>query len=161
MIKSIKVVNPKGEALVLELTNPEKSGLFVQSIEGLGPPKATINGSELATTDGMYYTSARVTYRTIVFNLGMMSRDRESELGPLSIEQSRHLTYVYFPLKKRIRMEFETDIRTVYTYGYVESNEPNIFAEEEACSISVVCPDPSPSPDLLERRQCRRPSSQL
>lgn len=142
MIKSVTITNPKGEALVLELTNPEKSGMYVQSIEGLGPPKATINGNELATMDGMYFSSARAESRNIIFNLGMLSRDRDSLYGPLSIEESRKLTYRYFPLKKEIKVTVVTDSQVLFTNGYVESNEPNIFSKDEACTISVVCPNP-------------------
>lgn len=142
MIYSVKITNPKGEALELELTNPEKSGLIVRRIEGLGPPKANINGQELANTDGMVYTSSRADTRNIVFTLRMFARDKKSKYGRLSIEESRHLTYRYFPLKKQITMSFKTDTRTVYTTGYVESNEPDVFSSEEEATISVICPDP-------------------
>lgn len=142
MIHSVTITNPKGEALELELTNPEKSGLIVRRIEGLGPPNANINGQELANTDGMVYTSSRADTRNIVFTLRMVSRNKLSKYGRLSIEESRHLTYRYFPLKKKITMTFKTDTRTVYAIGYVESNEPDIFSQEEETSISVICPDP-------------------
>lgn len=52
MIKSLTVTNPKGESLKLELTRPGLSGLAVKSIDGLGPPQASINTSEIATMDG-------------------------------------------------------------------------------------------------------------
>lgn len=142
MLHSITVTNPKGEALELELTNPEKSGLSVRSVEGLGPPQVTVNGQELANTDGMIYTSTRADTRNIVLTLGMVQRDKTSKYGRLSIEESRHLTYRYFPLKKKVTITFKTDTRTVYTTGYVESNEPNIFSKDETADISVVCPDP-------------------
>lgn len=142
MIYSVTIKNPKGETLELELTNPEKSGLIVKRIEGLGPPNANINGQELANTDGMIYSSSRADTRNIVFTLRMLARDKLSKYGRLSIEESRHLTYRYFPLKKRITMTFKTDTRTVYAIGYVESNEPDIFSSEEETSISVICPDP-------------------
>lgn len=142
MIKSVTITNPKGEALELELTNPEKSGLIVKSIEGLGPPKATINGQELATSDGMYYSSARAQARQVIFTLAMYDRDVNSPYGALTIEQSRHLTYQYFPLKKEITIHIHTDTRIIYCKGYVESNNPNIFSKEEEAVISVLCPDP-------------------
>lgn len=142
MIKSVTVTNPKGEALVLELTNPEKSGLIVKNIEGLGPPKATINGQELATADGMYYSSARAQTRQIIFTLAMFERTIDSKYGRLSIEESRHLTYQFFPLKKEVTIHINTDTRVLYCKGYVESNEPAIFSKEESAVISVVCPDP-------------------
>lgn len=142
MIRSVTITNPKNEALVLELTNPEKSGLMVSKIEGLGSPKASINGQEMATDDGMIYSSARANTRNIIFTLYMMERNALSPFGPLTIEQSRRLTYRYFPLKKKIRITVSTDDQTLYCEGYVESNEPSIFEEREFTTISVICPDP-------------------
>lgn len=142
LIQKVRVTNPKGEVLELELTNPEKSGLIVANIEGLGPPTASINGQEMATADGMIFSSARASTRNVVFTLAMLSRDASSKYGALSIEQSRHLTYRYFPIKKEIKMEFITDVRTTYCTGHVETNNPVIFSQEEYTQISVICPDP-------------------
>lgn len=145
MIKSIKVTNPKGESLVLDLFHPEKSGLIVRSISGLGPPKANINSTDLATADGALYSSARASTRNIVFNLQFM-------FAP-TIEDSRQLTYKYFPLKKLVKIEVETDNRNLETSGYVESNQPDIFSREETTQISIVCLDPffyDPNPSVTQ-----------
>lgn len=142
MLYSVTVTNPKGEALELELANPEKSGLAVANVEGLSPPKATINGQQIATVDGMMYSGARAESRNIVFTLVMQSRDANSSYGLLSIEDARHLTYRYFPLKKKINMAFRTDSGVYYIDGYVESNEVPIFSSEEYAQISVICPNP-------------------
>lgn len=142
MIKKIVVTNPKGQTLDLELTDPEKSGLAVVKVEGLGPPKANINGQEMASADGMFYSSARAETRNVIFTLEMRSRDKDSPNGYLSIEEARHLTYIYFPLKKEITITVYTDSQVLYTKGYVESNEPDIFSRQERAVISVICPDP-------------------
>lgn len=145
MIKSIKVTNPKGESLVLDLFHPEKSGLIVKSISGLGPPKANINSTDLATADGALYSSARASTRNIVFNLQFM-------FAP-TIEDSRQLTYKYFPLKKLVKIEVETDNRSLETSGYVESNSPDIFSKEETTQISIICLDPffyDPNPSTTQ-----------
>lgn len=134
MIKSIIVTNHNGESLKLDLFHPEESGLIVKSISGLGPPKANINSTDLATADGAIYSSARASTRNIVFNLQFM-------FAP-TIEDVRQKTYKYFPLKKKITIEVETDNRSLSTEGYVESNEPNIFSQEESTQISIVCVDP-------------------
>lgn len=134
MIKSITVINPKGESLELDLFHPEKSGLIVKSITGLGPPKANINSTDLATADGALYSSARASTRNIVFNLQFM-------FAP-TIEDVRQKTYKYFPLKKEVTIRVETDNRSLSTEGYVESNEPDIFSQEESTQISIVCVDP-------------------
>ncbi len=145
MIKSIKVTNPKGESLVLDLFHPEKSGLIVRSISGLGPPKANINSTDLATADGALYSSARASTRNIVFNLQFMFTP--------TIEDSRQLTYKYFPLKKLVKIEVETDNRSLETSGYVESNSPDIFSREETTQISIICLDPffyDPNPSVTQ-----------
>ena len=134
MIKSLTVTNPTGESIRLELTRPEKSGFYIENIEGLGPANATVNITESATVDGGYYTSSHVSTRNIVLTLGFLY-----EKG---IEDMRHESYRYFPLKKQIKLLIETDNRTCMTHGYVESNEPNIFSERETTQISILCPDP-------------------
>lgn len=134
MIKSLTVTNHMGESLTLELASPEKSGLVVQSIDGLGPSKATINSSELATFDGSIFNSARATERNIVIKLLMLDAP--------TVEDSRQKTYRYFPVKKQIKLEIETTNRKVETSGYVESNEPDIFSNQESTQISIICHDP-------------------
>lgn len=134
MIKSITVENPKKESLVLELSNPEPSGLYVKSVEGLGPGKSTVNVNEIATSDGGVFASSRMGARNIILTLGMM-------FGP-TIEDSRHKTYKYFPIKKKVKLTIETDYRISIIEGWVESNEPDIFSEEETAQISIICPNP-------------------
>lgn len=134
MIKSIKVTNHLGESITLELGRPEKSGLAITSIEGLGPGKATINTSKISTRDGSLYNSARADNRNIVINVRYLWKD--------SIEDARQMSYKYFPLKQKVNLVIETANRTVETDGYVESNEPNIFSEASDADISIICPFP-------------------
>ena len=134
MIKSLTITNHLGESIELELGAPEKSGLFISQIEGLGPPKATVNTSDMATNDGSIFNSSRVGQRNIVLTLGFL-------FNP-TIEDSRQKSYKYFPIKKRIRIEVETENRICETYGIVESNEPIFFSAMTGTVISVICPDP-------------------
>lgn len=134
MIKSVTVTNYLGESLKLELDRPESTGIYIEKIEGLGPSKATINVTEQAILDGGSYTSAHVNTRNIVITLGFWFTN--------DVEEVRHKTYKYFPLKKKLKLLIETDRRICETYGYVESNEPNIFSERETTQISIICPDP-------------------
>jgi hypothetical protein len=134
MIRSVAVTNYRNESILLELGAPANSGFLVQEITGLGPSKANINMSELSTTDGSRYNSARSTYRNIVMTLIFMHNP--------DIETMRQLSYRYFPIKKRIKLEFELDNRTCEIYGYVESNEPIMFSNQSNTVISIICPDP-------------------
>lgn len=134
MIKSLTVTNYLGESIKLELRCPEKSGFLVQKIDGLGPSKANINVTEGAATDGSLYNSAKVTSRNIVISLKFLAKP--------TVETVRQLSYKYFPIKKFVTLLFETDNRICETYGYVETNEPDIFSSSETTSISIICPDP-------------------
>ncbi len=139
MIKSVTVVNCYKDELHLDLFNShEQYGIFIKSISGIGPGKATINTVALASDDGGIFNSARLDVRNIVIDLAFY---QSAELGN-TIEDARHITYKYFPNKKPLTLIFETDRRTLFIEGYVESNEPNIFSNEEGCQISIICPDP-------------------
>lgn len=134
MIKTITVTNPKNESLVMELTNPWATGLNIKNVDGLGPPKANISSNDLATVDGSIFTGVRSQSRSIVFTIGLLANP--------DVEVNRLKTYRYFPLKKKIKIAVETDNRKLEIEGWVESNEPDIFSEDETATISILCLNP-------------------
>lgn len=134
MIKSITVTNFLGQSKKFELGRPEKSGMAVTNIEGLGPSKSNILTTEVATNDGAIFNSARSQARNIVVHFDFRFA--------LDIEATRHETYKYFPNKKRLKLLIETDKRECEAYGYVENNDPDIFSPTETTQISIICPDP-------------------
>lgn len=134
MIKAVTVTNYLGETKRFELTKPQLSGFAISSIDGLGPPTATINHTESSTMDGSIFNSSRVNSRNIVINLKFL-------LDP-TIEDVRLESYKYFHVKKIVNLLIETDTRICDTWGYVESNEPDIFSDLEGTQISIICPDP-------------------
>lgn len=136
MIKSVTITNYLGETIKLELTRPATSGFAIEFIDGLGPPKGTINTTEISTSDGGVFASSRLSQRNIV--LGLIFIENRAE----SIERLRHKSYKFFPVKKKLRFQIETDTRTAVIEGYVESNEPDIFTNRAGCTISIICPNP-------------------
>ena len=136
MIKLFRITNHVGESIEFELTHPEKSGFIVESVDGLGPVKATINITEVITNDGGIYNSARSSVRNLVFRLKFLQTDEET------IEDVRQKSYKFFPLKKSIQVFIETDNRSLTCEGYVESNEPDIFSKQSGTQVSIICPDP-------------------
>ncbi len=138
MIQKVIITNYLGESLELELRRPEKSGFYIESITGLGPGKANINTTDIATDDGAIFNSARSEERNIVMKIGFMIVEGVTK----SIEEARHLTYKYFPKKKPLLFHILTDDRELKTIGYVEENEPDIFSDRETTQISIICPDP-------------------
>lgn len=132
MIKSLTVTNHLGQSLKIDLRNPESSGFLIKSITGLGS-NADINTSEIATSDGEVFNSARMNSRDIVLTLYYDEKDPEA---------SRIKSYIYFPSKKKIRLTFDTDHNTYYIDGYVEKNEATVWNKNAYCSITIACPDP-------------------
>lgn len=131
MINYVTVYNDLGEYITMDLRRPEQSGFLIQYIDGLGPTKATIEMTEMAMIDGAIYNSSRSSSRNIVFGIIFLGND----IGAL-----RQDSYKYFPLRRRIRIVIETDVRISQTYGYVESNDPAIFTNMAGTKVSVRCP---------------------
>lgn len=134
MIHSITVTNYRGDSLKMELTRPQDSGFIIEKVTGLGPGKANINTSEVSTNDGAIYNSARVPSRNIVISVKYLFKE--------TIEEARQTSYKYFPLKRKVTLLIETDNRMAEIEGYVESNDPDIFSQEEGSDISIICPNP-------------------
>lgn len=137
MLKRVVITNYLGASVEYTFDNPtidEKSGLFITEIEGLGPVKADINMTSLATADGDIYNSSRLQSRNIVISARFTYAK--------TIEEARLLSYKYFPIGKKVKFQIETDSRFAETEGYVESNEPNIFSKETDVSISILCESP-------------------
>lgn len=133
MIKTLTITNYLGESLLLELARPEKSGLAVLDIDGLGPADSDVNVKEIATSDGAVFNSSRLKTRDIKIKFRFIGTN---------IEEIRQKTYKYFPVKKFIKITVKTDGRNAYVCGYVEKNDPDIFSKKEGCTITIVCPDP-------------------
>lgn len=136
MIESVTIINYLGDSIVMDLDNPYDSGFAICSINGLGPVKANINVTELATDDGAFYNSARTQTRNITMSLKFFDTSQRT------VEDVRLSSYKFFPIKKPVTFIVKTDNRTAYCIGYVESNEPDIFSRDERANISLLCPDP-------------------
>lgn len=135
MIQSVTITNYLGESVKIVLSEDQpEHGMIIKSIDGLGPAKANINVTDLATNDGSLFNSARLDKRNITMQILLTEAP--------DIETSRQRTYKYFPIKKQVEFLIELDNRIAKTTGYVESNEPDIFSKEETMSISLICDYP-------------------
>lgn len=134
MVKSLTVRNYRNESakIVLRDENPSH-GMLISQIDGLGPPKATINLSNFAAKNGGLFNSSRVEERNIVIHLYLLDAP--------TVEDARLNVYKYFPIQKRCRIRIETDRRKAQIFGYVESVEPEIFSDMEGVQVSIICPE--------------------
>ena len=125
---SLKVENDRGNTL--ELTNNPKYTVF--KIEGLTPPRATINSSVNTTTDGSSINSVRLENRNIVIYTTIEG----------NVEANRINLYKYFPVKKQVKLYFNNGARNIYISGTVELIECDLFTNKQVAQISIICPKP-------------------
>lgn len=138
MIKSIRLKKASETLFECRIGDANPShGMIVKNIDGLNPAKANVNITDISTTDGGIYNSSRLDKRNIVITFLLAITD-----GCTSIENARLNSYKYFPIKKLVDFEVETDNRIAHIEGYVESNEISIFSKEEEVKVSIVCPFP-------------------
>lgn len=136
MIYKITITNDYNESIVMDLFDPYSSGLAIQSIDGLGPVDSNITITDYASKPGALFNGSRQSTRNIVINLVFLDSLE-------TIEQVRHKTYRYFPNGRKVKVSVQTDTRTLETDGYIEKNEPSIWAEDhEGCQISIICESP-------------------
>lgn len=133
MIESFTITNHLGESLVLELTNPEESGLVITSVTGLGQVDADVNTTKLAGSDYSIKNSAFLIERNVVFSIKYYGDD---------IEVSRGTADRIFPTSKAVTIDVKTDYKELTFSGTVEKNEPAIFNKSSGCQVSIKCTDP-------------------
>lgn len=134
MIRSLTVTNSIGESLTLELTNPQKTGIAIKSISGLGTPEFNVNMAPFGSSDGSIMGSVKAESRTINIVVWPLFNPQ--------VEDSRQRLYRYFQVKKPIVLTINGDNRTLMAEGYVESITPSIFDNPETVAITIICPDP-------------------
>lgn len=120
--------NAAGEQV--QLTN--RSEYSVTEIQGLNPPSATINTSEMALYDGAKYISSKVGMRTI--NIAVAIN--------VNAERNRISLYKIVRTKQPIIVRYANGTRDIFIQGYVESFEVDYFANKQTASISILCPEP-------------------
>lgn len=125
---TLKVENKNGEVLTLR----QNKNYAVTKIEGLNPPSATINFSEIAGVDGGLFNSSRVEMRNIVLTI--------KPLPP--VEKNRLNLYKYFNIKQWCKIYYSNASLDVQTEGYIETIEANLFSKSEEIQVSIMCPKP-------------------
>lgn len=145
MIRAVKAINYLGRSLLMRLDGREVDSLLLWNVDGISPGSADINVTEVASSDGAYFNSARQNSREITLTLLL-------NWAP-TIELARKDSYSYFPLKRPIRLIFYSDPDMSlgkygascarYIDGYVQENTVEIFGSKNcAAQITIKCPDP-------------------
>lgn len=135
MIKGITVKNYLDEKMTIEMGNPQKTGIYIKDIDGLGLPSMSVQTDETVNYNISNYMSSSVSPRNLVFTFGITDDEY--------VETTRRKLYKYFIPQFPTQLEIVTDvIGSVSIVGYVESFDPDIFSNAETVQISLICPDP-------------------
>ena len=142
MFKSVTVTNYRGDSLELPLEWPNDAGLLISNIDGITPGNVQVNSQDFAVLDGGVYNSSRMETRNIAIEFYYGRPGMIPAIDNHDVETARHIAYRYFPVKTQVRLDFLTEERNLSIWGYVESNDTDIFSENEKGQVSIVCPDP-------------------
>lgn len=123
------IENSRGDSLQLTGNEPNYQ---ILNIEGLNPPQAQINVTDIAGMDGAKFNSAKLQTRELVITIRING----------NAEQNRINLYTYFPTKEQVTFYYSNSSRDVFIKGYVNSCEVNPFSQSEEMQISIICPQP-------------------
>lgn len=124
---TLKIQNDRGE--MYELTH-NRSHYTVLQVTGLTLPHCNVSTAAAGTQDGEEYNSSHLEKRNIVITLALEG----------DIEGSRQLLYRIFPVHAPVKVFYKSRNRDVYTEGYVESLDGDLFSMRETMQISILCP---------------------
>jgi len=115
-----------------QLTFSQNSPFTITDIQGLNPPKADINTSEMALIDGAKYNSAKLNMRTIniAFAIEYQAAKNRVEL------------YKVLRSKQPIKFYYNGQYRSVLIDGYIQSIDIDYFEMKQIVTCSILCPEP-------------------
>lgn len=125
---TLKIENRFGD--VLELTH--NKNYVVSSVEGLNPPKAKINFSDVVGMNGSLFNSSKTEMRNIVMTF----------LPQLPVEENRLALYKYAQTGQWCKIYYSNGSLEVQIEGYVETVEGSLFKRPQSVQISILCPQP-------------------
>ncbi len=124
----LTVINAAGKEV--ELThNP---AFTIVNVEGLNPPSANVNLTQLAGMNGSKKNNSSVPSRNIVITIKVNA----------PVAENRMVLYEYFKVAEESTLYFENDVRSVSIEGIVEAIEGGLFTKDERFQISLLCASP-------------------
>ena len=115
-----------------QLTFGHGSPFTITEIQGLNPPDATINTTQIAMIDGGKFNSSKLNMRTI--NIAFA----------IEYEAAKNRIEVFKVLKSKqwIKMYYNGDYRQVFITGYIQSINITYFAMKQIVTCAILCPSP-------------------
>lgn len=125
---SLILENESGDQLTFELGSP----FTITEIQGLNPPDATINTSQIAMIDGGKFNSSKLNMRTI--NIAFA----------IEYEAAKNRIEVFKVLKSKqwVKMYYNGEYRQAWIDGYIQSIAITYFAMKQIVTCAILCPSP-------------------
>lgn len=120
--------NKNGDQLTFGMGSP----FTITDVQGLNPPDATINTSQIALIDGAKFNSAKINMRQINIAFAI----------EYSAAYNRINVYKVLKSKQWVRMCYTGDQRDVYIDGYIQSIDISYFDMKQVVTCSILCPSP-------------------
>lgn len=125
---SLSVKNARGDMLNLSQNNNYQ----VLKVEGLNPPPANVNLTELSGMDGSKKNFAKIPSRNLVIYIKVLP----------PVEDNRLNLYRYFRTGQDCTIYFANNSRDVFIEGTIETIECPLFENNQTMQISILCPQP-------------------
>lgn len=129
---SLLLEDERGNGITLSPASDMTTPYALVDIDGINPPKATINMSELALLDGAQFNSAKLQVRTI--NIAFAIQD--------DVQRNRVNVYKTLRTKHPIKVTYESDTRNVHIDGYVETISVEYTDNPQKVTVTILCPYP-------------------
>lgn len=108
------------------------SPFTISEIDGLNPPSATINTSQIAMLDGAKFNSSKVDMRTINIAFAIEYDAAKNRLEVFKVLKS----------KQWVQMNYTSQYRNVFIAGYIQSIGITYFAMKQMVTCTILCPSP-------------------
>lgn len=120
--------NVNGDQLTFGMGSP----FTITEIQGLNPPAATINTSQIALIDGAKFNSSKLQMRYIDVAFAIEYEAAKNRLEVFKVLKSKQL----------IKLYYNSQYRNVWIDGYIESIDITYFEMKQIVTCSILCPSP-------------------
>lgn len=120
--------NKAGDQLTFGMDSP----FSITAIDGLNPPSATINMSQLALIDGAKYNSSKMNVRTLNIAFAIEYDAAKNRIEVFKVLKS----------KQYVKVIYNGQYRQVFIEGYVQDMPITYFDMKQIVTVCIICPSP-------------------
>lgn len=110
----------------------QNTAFTITEIQGLNPPSATINTSQIALMDGAKFNSSKLNMRTINVAFAIEYAAAKNRIEVFKVLKS----------KQWIKLTYNGQYRQVWIEGYIGSIDISYFEMKQIVTCSITCPSP-------------------